>query len=60
MMPDDANLSVGDVLTFPEWERGKALLAGPCRVIMTHGAPGTFRVAAIDPDGTVTLEKLTE
>ncbi len=52
-------LNVGDVIDFPNHAKGGGDIRGGA-VYLPNGAPGKWRVTAIQDDGTVTLEPVHE
>lgn len=49
-------IAIGDIIEFKNTEKSELLYADTVSIVLSHGAPGKFRVIGIEEDGTTRLE----
>ena len=58
-MNESAQFKVGDVIDFPLHAESKGTLHG-YSVSWSQGLPGKWRVTAVDPDGSIQVERVVD
>lgn len=53
-------LNVGDIISFPEHANSCVIEARGGSILLSQGAPGNWRIDAIEHDGTISISPVRE